>query len=146
LRLYSMDIETNNWGQVRQFLAANGAPSDLELTPGLKQTPVKGGAALRWQGHPVAMVCFTLPKAQTLYMFVMNQSAIQKGSLPGPTPVLEFANGIMIARWSQHGRVYLIAADPSAVDLKKLTGSNGGSQPNRLWARLARGRAIQRAS
>jgi uncharacterized membrane protein YbaN (DUF454 family) len=137
LRLYRMDIETNDLVQVGQFLAAKGAPTNFALTPGLRQTPVKGGAYLTWQDHPVSMVCFTLPKAQTLYMFVMNQSAIQKGRLPGPTPILQFANGIMIASWSQNGRVYLIAADPNAADLKKLTGSKSASQPNRLQARLA---------
>ena len=146
LRLYRMDIETNDLVQVRQFLAAKGAPTNLKLTPGLRQTPVKGGAYLTWQGHPVSMVCFTLPKDQTLYMFVMNQSAIQKGVLPGPTPVLEFASGIMTARWCQNGQVYLIAADPNAVDLKTLIGSRSGGQPGRLWATLAADRATQPAT
>jgi hypothetical protein len=141
LRVYRMDIETNDLVQVRQFLTAKGAPTNFALTPGLSQTPVKGGAYLTWQGHPVSMVCFTLPRAQTLYMFVMNQSAIQKGSLPGATPVMEFANGIMTARWCRDGQVYLVAADPNAVDLKKLIGSTSGNKPIRLWARLAGDRA-----
>ena len=44
LRVYRMDIETNDLAQVRQFLRSQGAPADYALTPGLQATPVKGGA------------------------------------------------------------------------------------------------------
>jgi hypothetical protein len=67
----------------------------------------------------VALVCFTPPKAQTLYMFVMNESAIRRKA-PGPTPILQSVNGITTAHWSRDGHVYLLAADPNPVDLRKL--------------------------
>jgi hypothetical protein len=136
LRLYRMDIVTNDLRQVQSFLVANGRPAQLDLTPALRQTPVKGGAALTWQGHPVGMVCFDLPKGQTLYMFVMRQSAFGSGALPGPTPTVQPLSGIMTATWSRNGHVYLIAADPKAVDLRKLivatktTAADAGQPPS----------------
>ncbi len=115
LREYRMDILTNNATVVRQFLKEHGAPADYALTPGLQARPVKGGARLAWHTNPVGMVCFNLPKNETLYMFVMDKTAIQTNDLPGAEPVLAPVHGIMTASWSRAGRVYLVAAADPAV-------------------------------
>jgi hypothetical protein len=116
LRVYRMDITTNDLVQVREFLRKTGAPSDIKLTAGLQAVPVKGGARLSWQGHPVSMVCFQLPREDILYMFIMDEKAIRRGDVPGEAPVLREVGGILTASWRRDGKVYLVAAaDQEAV-------------------------------
>jgi hypothetical protein len=122
LRVYRMDIETTNPTAVRRFLQNNGAPADYALTPGLQQTPVKGGASLSWQGHPVSMVCFGRPEEKTVYMFVINSAAISYGEVPGAEPVFAEFPGITTASWTQNGRVYLLAAHTTPKGLEKFLG------------------------
>jgi hypothetical protein len=120
LRLYGMDIVTNDLEQVRRYLQSHGAPADYVLTPGLQATPVKGGARLSFNNVPVSMVCFDLAADRVLYMFVIDAAAIQDGKLPGPTPVLTSAHGIMTASWRRGGRLYLVAAAAEANVMEKL--------------------------
>ncbi len=119
LRLYRMDIVTNDFAEVVKYLQSRGIPSEYHLSAGLLATPVKGGASLSWQGHPVGMVCFSLTN-KTLYMFVVDQSAIQHGSPPGPTPVLAQVAGLATASWTENGKLYLVAAATGSDYLRSL--------------------------
>jgi hypothetical protein len=119
LRVYRMDIEANSLAQVQQFLVSQNVPTAYTLTPALLNTPVKGGAALAWQGHPVAMICFALPNQQTAWMFVMNQSAIRNGMVPGSVPVYQTIKGLPTASWCHDGQIYVLAA-PHMADLDRL--------------------------
>jgi hypothetical protein len=113
LREYRMDIVTNDLVQIRENLRKLGGPVDYALTPGLQKTPAIGGTRLSWQDNPVSMVCFALPKNQTLYMFVMDRAAIARGGVPGATPEWAAFSEITTASWSQDGKLYLLAAaDP----------------------------------
>lgn len=122
VRTYRMDIVTNDLNQVESFLRSQGAPTELVLTPGLNAMPVKGGAKLSWQGHPVAMVCFNMTANQTLYMFVMDATAVQRGKPPGPNPVVAAIGGLTTASWSREGKVYLVAAAADPAALQQLLG------------------------
>lgn len=117
IRLYRMDIVTNDLNEVRQYLSQHGAPADINLTPGLQPMPVKGGAKLLWQGNPVSMVCFHFSTNETVYMFVMDERAIQKGNPPTATPSIEEVGGVSTAIWRNAGKIYLVAAptDPSVL-------------------------------
>lgn len=115
LREYRMDIHTNSFPAVEQFLTAKGTPSDLKLPPTLAQAPVKGGAALTWQGKPVSMVCFDR-KETTIYMFVVDQ----------PTGAANFAHqdlpdkGVATATWTSAGKTYFLAAKLPQSELEQL--------------------------
>ncbi len=116
LREYGMDIVTNSATQIRQYLRGKGAP-DYVLSAGLQKTPVMGGGKLSWQGHPVSMVCFSLPKQQILFMFVMDQGALRRGQAPGNAPEVEPFKTLTTASWERDGKVYLIAAkDQAAIE------------------------------
>lgn len=117
LRTYKMDVLSTNAQVVRAHLASRQAPSDFPLPPGLAQLPVQGGGRLAWRNHPVSMICFTLPNNETLYMFVMDQSAVKKGASPAPTPELT-TDRLTTAAWTSGGRVYLVAAAMDAQTLK----------------------------
>ena len=115
LREYRMDIHTNSLPAVEQFLAAKGTPSNLKLPPNLAQAPVKGGAALTWQGKPVSMVCFDR-KETTIYMFVVDQ----------PIGAVNFAHqdlpdkGVATAAWTSAGKTYFLAAKLPQSELEQL--------------------------
>src|SRR5262249_40153447 len=89
LREYAMDIRTSDPERIAAFFQQSCPPADYALTAGLRATPVKGGGMLRWQNHPVSMVCFALPKNQTAYMFVAGEDAFSKGKLPSAEPVVK---------------------------------------------------------
>ncbi len=127
IRLYRMDIVTQDFNDVRHYLSQHGAPADINLTPGLQPMPVKGGAKLLWHGNPVSMVCFHFSTNDTLYMFVMDERAIQKGDPPGTTPFIEEVGGISTAIWRNAGKVYLVAAPADPGVLKQLVA--GGPSP-----------------
>jgi hypothetical protein len=115
LRTYQMDILSPDEKVVRQHLAQKGAPADFSLTPGLSKLPVKGGGRLSWQNRPVAMICFSLPDNQTLYMFVIDEQAVA-GSKP-VAPKIEMEKNLSASSWSANGKIYLLAA---ATDPKNL--------------------------
>jgi hypothetical protein len=107
LREYAMDLKTPEDQQLRQFLAAKGAPADYVLPKGLAKLPLTGGGFLRWRNHPVSMVCFNQGGGQMLYLFVLDRSAVQDP--PPATPHWTNFNKFEVASWTRDSRTYLLA-------------------------------------
>jgi hypothetical protein len=117
LRQYSMDIVTNDMRQVRQFMAARGAPADYALPSGLQRLSLTGGAALKWRSAPVAMVCFDRGDKEMLYLFVMDRAVMKDG--PPASPQVEKVNKLVTVSWSQGDRAYVLAGPEEADFAKK---------------------------
>jgi hypothetical protein len=115
VRQYSMDFLTRDIGEVRQRLAASGAPAEFQLTTGLRDAPVKGGAKLTWHGRAVSMICFDGPGAKTLFLFVIDAAAVP---LAPDRPTVETTKGLASASWTDDGKTYLLAADLPEATLK----------------------------
>ena len=107
LRQYAMDLKTNDMQQVRQFLAAKGAPADYVVPKRLAQLPLTGAGFLHWRSQPVSMVCFNQGGGQMLYLFILDRSAVPDP--PPATPQLAGLNRLQVAAWSRDGRSYLLA-------------------------------------
>jgi hypothetical protein len=109
LRQYDshMDIVTNDMAQVRQYMAAQGAPSDYALTRGLEKLSLTGGGRLQWHGHPVSMVCFDRGDQQMLYLFVLPRAAVPDP--PSAVPQVARVNKLLTASWSRGGHTYVLA-------------------------------------
>jgi hypothetical protein len=107
LRQYQMDIATNDLQQVRRFMAAQGAPSDYDVPPGLSRLTLTGGVVLKWRNHPVSMVCFDRGGSQMLYLFVTESSALKDA--PGETPRVARVNKLLTASWQRAGHTYMLA-------------------------------------
>jgi hypothetical protein len=107
LRQYPMDIVTNDMLQVRQWMAARGAPADYDLTKGLERLKLTGGGLLRWRNNPVTMVCFDRGDTQMLFLFVMNRAAIKDP--PPASPQLAKVNDLQAASWTQGDKTYVLA-------------------------------------
>ena len=107
LREYRMDLETNDMSQVRNFLAARGAPANYDVTRGLEKLELTGAGLLRWRNHPVAMVCFNRGDNQMLFLFVMKRSALKDP--PPARPQLGKMNELVTASWTKGDKTYMLA-------------------------------------
>jgi len=117
LREYRMDIVTNDMSQVRQFMAARGAPADYEVAPGLSRLQLTGGGLLRWRNHPVSMVCFDRGDKQMLYLFVMDRTALKDP--PPSRPQLNRVNELLAVSWSEGDKTYLLTGPEESDFLRK---------------------------
>jgi hypothetical protein len=118
IRQYSMDILTNDQQAVRAYLARSGAPADFPLPNGLASRPAKGGGALSWENHPVGMLCFAGPKNETLFLFVMDATAV-RGAPKTPVEFGRF-HRLETAEWSEQGKVFVLAAEIGQPLLKEM--------------------------
>lgn len=119
LRQYSMDIQTNDLGQIRQYLGARQAPADFVLRPGLARLPVTGAGVLSWQGQRVSMVCLDGGARQgTLFLFVVDRAAVRRA--PGESPELLPVSKLMTASWTDGDRTYLLAGQGARGTLQTL--------------------------
>lgn len=115
LRIYGMDLETNSPTVIRAYLAEHGARADYQLPPRLAAAASAGCGVLKWQGHPVTMVCFKSgrPLKPTekadLFLFVINRQAASDIPASGE-PQWQQVNKLMTASWSAGDNVYLLAA------------------------------------
>lgn len=117
LREYRMDLVTNDMSQLREFMAASGAPSNYEVTPGLARLELTGGGLIRWQSHPVAMVCFNRGDNQMLFLFVLNRAAIKE--TPPEAPQVTTVHELVTVSWSHGDKTYVLAGPPEADFVKK---------------------------
>jgi hypothetical protein len=111
VREYRMDVLTADLGELRRFLRSKGSPDQFTVPPRLGQAPLKGGAALTWQTHPVSMVCFESPEKTTLYLFVINaRDAHPSRNAPEFAPIKQLAT----ASWTADGKTYLLGGKVAA--------------------------------
>ena len=108
-RLYDMDMLTNNLTEIRAYFAQNEAPSDYVLSRPMEKLPGIGGDILKWRNNKVSLVCLDSGNQNTLYLFVIDRSAV---SDPPPDNPPQYARirKLMSASWSYKGRIYILAA------------------------------------
>jgi hypothetical protein len=117
LRQYSMDLVTNDMTAIRQFLTGHQAPADYVLPPGLTSLPASGAGVLSWQGQRVAMVCLDSPDQGTLFLFVVDQSAVRPP--PPRNPEYLQVSKLMTASWTRDGKTYVLAGSGGREGLQK---------------------------
>jgi hypothetical protein len=124
LRLYRMDLETDDLQQIRTYLASRQSPTNYVLPVALAGTRATGCLATQWQGRPVSMICFhtgqPLPPGQSsdLFLFVIAQSALPDAP-ESATPTIAQVNRLTVARWAGEGNVYLLATEMGEAELRK---------------------------
>jgi len=124
LRMYKMDLETNDAVQIRAYLAQHNAYSAYALTPALAGTTQTGCGVLTWQGGSVSMVCFhsgqPLPAGakSDLYLFVVDRAAVPDAPTDNQ-PRIEKVSRVYTASWSAGNKVYVLAAEGGEEFLKR---------------------------
>jgi hypothetical protein len=116
-RGYEMDLVTNDLTGIRQFLSTNNAPADFVLPESLARLPVLGAGLLSWQDQRVSMVCLNSIGQGTLFLFIVDRSAVKH---PPPSKE-EFVqvNKLMTASWTQGERSYLLAGQEGQETMQR---------------------------
>jgi hypothetical protein len=119
LRDYRMDLLSPDPEVIRNFLKDHGALADYSLPPSLERLSGIGGALLRWNNHPVSMVCLDRGQKQILYVFVIDRSAVPEA--PGSeAPRFEKINKLNTASWTDGTHAYLVASAGDEQSLRNL--------------------------
>jgi hypothetical protein len=125
LRGYSMDFESGNPEQIRDYLARQKAAENYEVPAGLQKATATGCAIKDWQGAKVAMLCFRAgpPAAAVgksdIWLFVVDRASVKDAPAAGST---EFArvNKLMTATWTQGDKLYLLGAAGDEQEIRRL--------------------------
>jgi hypothetical protein len=112
-----MDVFTNDFTEMKRFLAQRSKPADFSLPGGLAKLPLKGGAAMNWQGKAVSMVCFDSAAKTTLYMFVLGEPLSTADVQPQPV------KGLNTVTWSAGGKTFLLVGRVPEASLAELVKS-----------------------
>ena len=124
LRLYRMDLETNDLNIIQEFLAGEQSPADYQLPDALRAVKATGCLATKWQGRAVSMICFhtgkPLPpgRSSDLFLFVIDQNQLPDAPADS-TPTFGQINRLTVARWSEGGKTYLLAGEHGEEELRK---------------------------
>jgi hypothetical protein len=114
VRGYNMEWQTANMEQLRSSIGSKGAPADYQLSTGLQQLNLLGGAVLHWRGHPVTMLCFGHGTGRS-WLFVMKTSGLPDPPAPGSNA--SKVSQLYTAGWSHGDDTYLLATEEA--DLAK---------------------------
>ena len=118
LREYKMDLQTNDMGQIRTYLATHGAPADYVTPPATDKLKLVGCGVLKWQGKPVSMVCFEDKGARGIWLFAIK--AAYWKDRPGTQPEFQKVFSCPAASWSEGNIIYVLAGDTKEPELRKL--------------------------
>jgi hypothetical protein len=119
---YRMDLETNDVGPIRAYLAQHQAPSDFMLPAGLQKATLLGCAIESWRNAKASMICFHTGKSMSsgqpdLWLFVVDRAALKDPPLSG-TPQMGAVNRLATAVWSEGNRVYFLGMEGDPQTLK----------------------------
>ena len=107
-RGYVMDVTTTNLGEIREYLATQGAYADYVLPAPLEKLPGDGGAVLRWRNKTVAMVCFDLGNHNDLFLFVASRADLPYAPSTSEPQFTQIGK-LTAASWSTGDRTYVLA-------------------------------------
>jgi len=125
LRVYTMDLATDNPVQIREYLKQNHAPADYVLPAPLEKVATTGCAITSWQGAKVSMICFRtgkpLPPGEQsdLWLFVIDRDLVKNAPSAGP-PQLAKVNQLITATWTQGDKLYLLGTEGDEQTIRKL--------------------------
>ena len=120
-RGYAMEITTTNLGEIRRYLAAQGAYADYVLSASLEKLPGDGGAVLRWHNKPVSMVCFDLGNHNDLFLFVASRADLPDAP-SASEPQFAQIGKLTAASWSTGDRTYVLAGQGDEQFVRRYLG------------------------
>jgi hypothetical protein len=125
LRVYTMDLATDNPAKIRDYLKQNHAPADYILPAPLEKVATTGCAITSWQGAKVSMICFRTGKAlppgeqSDLWLFVIDRTLVKNAPPAGP-PRLAKVNQLITATWTQGDKLYLLGTEGDEQTIQQL--------------------------
>ncbi|RME92602.1 MAG: hypothetical protein D6766_09725 [Verrucomicrobia bacterium] len=114
-----LDLASPDLQEIRRWLAARQAPDHLPAGSRLGESAPLGCRLLRWQGRPVALICFRLDGGRRAHLLVAATDAF--ADPPPAEPTLARQDSWTTAAWSRGDWAYLLAGrDVSPEELQRL--------------------------
>jgi len=101
-----LELETNDFSRIKNFLQKPGAPSEADVPPALQRLPLLGCRTLRFRGHDVALICFKQEDGRVAHLLVIDRPALPE--LKGERQYATVGEWTTVA-WATGDRAYLLA-------------------------------------
>jgi hypothetical protein len=108
LREYRMSMLASDPAQIRDFLANKGHPANYQMPEKLSKLTGVGCALLRWNDHPVSLVCLRQPNQALIWLFV-TKAEVFKDPPATSTPEFRQTGKLATATWTRQGLTYILA-------------------------------------
>ena len=108
LREYRMNMVSSDPSQIRSFLAGHGHPADYEIPEKISKLSGAGCALLRWNDHPVSLVCLRQPNQDLLWLFVAKADVFKKQATVSK-PEFRQTGKLASVTWTARGLTYILA-------------------------------------
>lgn len=105
--------------RIREYLRSEKAPDDIAIPAGLNQATIMGCRILEWNGRKVSLVCLHLEDGDQVDLFVVRDVEWDRTG-PGVSPLLAHVGQLNTASWSENGCTYILAANATDEELKRL--------------------------
>ncbi|MBA4147665.1 MAG: hypothetical protein H0X66_06080 [Verrucomicrobia bacterium] len=102
-----LDLQSNDLGEIKQWLSENKAHVDFTLPEGLKEMPGIGCRLLSWNGRKVTLICFGKMGAEEVHLLIADRSTFTQP--PPLSPQFSKEDGWSTAIWSRGDKVYMLA-------------------------------------
>ena len=106
---HHVDMLNADFSKVKGWLADRQAPADIDLPPAIKNAPgLMGCRIMSWHGQPVSMLCFMMPGARHVDLFVTSAAQFADAPAPGQ-PMFASINQNAMASWRVGNQLYVLA-------------------------------------
>jgi hypothetical protein len=120
-----LDLATDQWPEMVQWLARKPALAGVEIPTGLKRFPGLGCREVQWRGKILMLVCF-VAQGHVVHLFVVPKAELRDAPFTS-TPAYARVNGWSTASWTQGEVVFLTLTKSDEKFLNKLL-----ADPNRI--------------
>ncbi len=95
-----------NTQDLREWLAAQGAPHDFPLPASLQNLAGVGCQSFVINGAKISLLCFMADNRQLVHLFVVDDGVLSNP--PGDLPIIQRQGQTVAAIWSAAGRTFLL--------------------------------------
>jgi len=117
---HPFDAPTAKMETIRNWFAAQGAPSDFQVPAGLMRARGVGCEVVGMDHAKVSLLCFSPGKGRVAHLYVVDRDQLADAPMAGAGPVMAKQGPYAVAMWSDDKHTYLLAERGSVEDLKSI--------------------------
>ena len=112
---YEIELASNHFEEIRDYLASRGSPSDYSLSPAIQQLEAEGVSVVQWRGRKVSLICLDAGEDKDVFLFVADRSVFPNAPAM-ESPQFERVGEMTTAAWGAGDMVYFLAGRGAQVD------------------------------
>ena len=105
---YEMNLKSNQFDEIQNYLASQGSLSDYVLTPAMQAIEAEGGSVIHWRGKSISLICLDAGADRDLFLFVVPRSVFRDAPASA-SPKFARVGGMTTASWSAGDKTYFLA-------------------------------------